>query len=222
VGVRGRGLSEAGRAVVHRAAGLCLHYPDQSLFGRLPLIRAALCETGAHPAVTVVAKFAAHLADQEPLRAEEHYVAIFDTRNRRSLHLTWWSDGDTRRRGLSLATLKARYRAHGLVPPGGEELPDYLPAVLEYASLEPRDGTALLTEHRAGLEQLRFALLDAGTPYALLLEAVCGTLPGPSPRTREEARAMARRSADAGPELVGLQATGLLPPHPFGDPAGAG
>ncbi|MFI6455678.1 nitrate reductase molybdenum cofactor assembly chaperone [Streptosporangium amethystogenes] len=217
---RKRRPSANDRAVVRRAAGLCLDYPDQDLFDRLPLIRAALAESGAHPTVAAVAGFADHLATEEPLRAEKHYVATFDTRNRRSLHLTWWSDGDTRRRGFSLAALKARYRAHGMIPPEAAELPDYLPVVLEYAALEPEDGTALLLEHRAALELLRFALIEAGTPYAALLEAVSGTLPGPSPRTREEARALGRLPLNTGPELVGLNTTGLLPLIPVPNPAG--
>ncbi|MFI6705125.1 nitrate reductase molybdenum cofactor assembly chaperone [Nonomuraea sp. NPDC050478] len=208
-------LSADGVAVVRRAAGMCLRYPDRALFDRLPLIRAALAETGAHPPVSAVAEFAEHLAGLEPLRAEEHYVAVFDVRNRRSLHLTWWTDGDTRRRGFSLAAIKARYRAHGLTPPGRDELPDYLPVVLEYATLEREDGTELLQEHRAGLELLRFALVKAATPYARLLEAVCGTLPGASPGTPEEAARMARRPIGGGPELVGLDTIGLPSSLPF-------
>ena len=44
----------------------------------------------------------------------EHYVATFDRRRRCCLYLTWWTDGETRRRGQSLATLKERYRRGGL------------------------------------------------------------------------------------------------------------
>jgi nitrate reductase delta subunit len=52
------------------------------------------------------------------------------------------------------------------------------------------------------LELLKFALLEAGTPYASLLEAVCATLPGPSPADS----AAVHRMAAAGPpsEQVGL------------------
>ncbi|GGL94078.1 nitrate reductase molybdenum cofactor assembly chaperone [Streptomyces fumigatiscleroticus] len=206
----GPGAADArGHAVLHRAAGLCLGYPDQVLLDRLPLIRAALARTAPSDAAADLSAFTGHLAEQDPVRAGEDYVAVFDTRNRRSLHLTWWSDGDTRRRGHSLAALKARYRAHGLHP-GEDELPDHLPVVLEYAAHEPRDGSALLQEHRTGLELLRLSLTRAGTPYALLLQAVCATLPGPSPRTEQEARALTAPSAAlrppadlAGPELVG-------------------
>ncbi|MDF5751363.1 nitrate reductase molybdenum cofactor assembly chaperone [Spongiactinospora sp. TRM90649] len=195
-------LPEDGVAVVRQAVGFCLDYPAYDLFDRLPLIQAAMSEYAGHPPASAVTEFAEWLGGTEPMRAEEHYVSVFDTRNRRSLHLTWWSDGDTRRRGFSLAAIKARYRAHGLTPPGGDELPDFLPVMLEYAALEPQDGTALLQEHRAGLELLRFALVEADTPYALLLGAVCDTLPGPSPKNAAEARRMA--PPPPGLEMVGL------------------
>ena len=85
--------------------------------------------------------------------------------------------------------LKARYRAGG-AEPVGTELPDFLPAVLEYAATaDLADGLALLQEHRAGLELLRLALLDAGSPYAAPVEAVCALLPGPSPEDTAAARA---------------------------------
>jgi nitrate reductase delta subunit len=78
---------------------------------------------------------------------------------------------------MSLVRFKDVYRAHGLEFTG-EELPDFLPAVLEFAA---RTGdTCLLVEHREGLEQLRSRLTDFGTPYACVLDAVCATLP-PAP-----------------------------------------
>ncbi len=75
---------------------------------------------------------------------------------------------------MSLVRFKDVYRAAGLEFTG-EELPDFLPAVLEFAA---RTGdTGLLTEHREGLEQLRSRLTGFGTPYASVLDAVCATLP---------------------------------------------
>ena len=43
-----------------------------------------------------------------------------------ALYLTYYTDGDTRRRGASLARLKSLYREHGWQPPE-DELPDHLP-----------------------------------------------------------------------------------------------
>ncbi|MDP1172023.1 hypothetical protein, partial [Klebsiella pneumoniae] len=71
----------------------------------------------------------------------------------------------------------------------GEELPDFLPAVLEFSA---HAGPVLLTENRSGIELLRLALTDFGTPYAAVLDAVCASLPGPSPKDRAEALALAR------------------------------
>ncbi|WP_345052795.1 nitrate reductase molybdenum cofactor assembly chaperone [Streptomyces rameus] len=152
-------------AVLYQAAALCLTYPDEDLIARLPLLRQAAPQLRGftdHAAVTPQQELAAH------------YVQVFDFSNRHSLYLTWWHDGDARRRGTSLVRFKDLYRRHGLEF-SGEELPDFLPAVLEFTA---RTGdTSLLTEYRDGLERLRARLTDYGTPYAGVLDAVCATLP---------------------------------------------
>ena len=84
------------------------------------------------------------------------------------------------------------------------ELPDFLPAVLEFAATaDLAAGLQLLQEHRAGIELLRLALLDAGTPYAGPVEAVCALLPGPSPADVAAAKALARNGPPR--EQVGLE-----------------
>ncbi|MFM9372306.1 nitrate reductase molybdenum cofactor assembly chaperone [Streptomyces sp. Da 82-17] len=178
-------------AVLHQAAALCLAYPDEEFHARLPLLRAA-----SPPALDAFLTYAETTPEGE---LAAHYVQVFDFKNRHSLYLSWWRDGDTRRRGMTLVGFKETYRAHGLHFTG-EELPDFLPAVLEFSA---HAGPVLLQEHRAGLELLRLALTEHGTPYATVLDAVCGTLPGPSPKDRAEARALAR----SGPprEEVGLE-----------------
>ncbi|MDI3385333.1 nitrate reductase molybdenum cofactor assembly chaperone [Streptomyces sp. B-S-A8] len=176
--------------LIHQAAALCLAYPDDAFRERLPLLRAA-----APPALDA---FLTYAESTSPRELAAHYVQVFDFKNRHSLYLSWWRDGDTRRRGMTLVRFKETYRAHGL-DFTGEELPDFLPAVLEFSAVA---GPVLLEEHRAGLELLRLALTEHGTPYATVLDAICGTLPGPSPKDRAEARALAR----SGPprEEVGL------------------
>ncbi|GAB1338791.1 nitrate reductase molybdenum cofactor assembly chaperone [Streptomyces sp. E-15] len=152
-------------AVFYQAAALCLTYPDDDVIARLPLVREAAPQLRA---------FTDHAAVTPPGELAAHYVRVFDFRNRHSLYLSWWHDGDTRRRGESLVRFKEVYRRHGLEC-SGEELPDFLPAVLEFTA---RTGdTGLLTEHRDALEQLRTRLTDYGTPYAGVLDAVCVTLP---------------------------------------------
>jgi nitrate reductase molybdenum cofactor assembly chaperone NarJ/NarW len=53
---------------------------------------------------------------------------------------------------------------------------------------------------------LRLALLDAGSPYAGVLVAVCGTLPGPSPVDRAAVMRLAGLPSSGPPqETVGLE-----------------
>ncbi|MFD4628814.1 nitrate reductase molybdenum cofactor assembly chaperone [Streptomyces sp. NPDC058284] len=187
-------------ALLYQAAALCLAYPDDEFRERLPLLTAA-----APPELGGFLKYAAATAPRE---LAAHYVQVFDFKNRHSLYLSWWRDGDTRRRGMALVRFKEVYREHGLEFTG-EELPDFLPAVLEFSA---QAGPVLLTEHRSGLELLRIALTDCGTPYAAVLDALCATLPGPSPKDRAEALALAR----SGPprEDVGLQPFALTGERP--------
>ena len=152
-------------AVLYQAAALCLTYPDDDFRARLPLLREAapqLREFVDHAALTPAEELAAH------------YVQVFDSESRHSLYLSRWHEDDTRPRGMSLAHFKDLYRAHGLEFTG-EELPDFLPAVLEFTSRTGNLG--LLAEHRTALTRLRSRLTDFGTPYASVLDAVCATLP---------------------------------------------
>ncbi|MEU8772758.1 nitrate reductase molybdenum cofactor assembly chaperone [Streptomyces sp. NPDC048606] len=195
-------------ALVRLVAGCVLQYPGDRFHDELPRLRAALTRAPARPAA-LLGSFLDHAEGLGAVELCGEYTSTFDTRNRRCLYLTWWTDGDTRRRGLSLVRLKRIYRDFGLEF-AGEELPDFLPVALEFAALREEAGTELLQEHRAGLELLRLALTEADSPYAPVLEAVCATLPGPSPATKAEAKALAR----SGPpqELVGA-GTAL---EPFG------
>jgi nitrate reductase delta subunit len=152
-------------AVLYQAAALCLTYPDDDFRARLPLLREAAPQ---------LREFVDHAALTPPQELAAHYVQVFDFENRHSLYLSWWPDGDTRRRGMSLVRFKDLYGTHGLEFTG-EELPDFLPAVLEFTA---RTGNLdLLSEYRAALDQLRSRLADFGTPYASVLDAVCATLP---------------------------------------------
>lgn len=176
----------SGDALVRLVAGCVLQYPGDYFHDELPRLRAALAGAPAEPAALLGA-FLDEAEVQTPIELCSQYTSTFDTRNRRCLYLTWWVDGDTRRRGLSLVRLKRIYRDFGLEF-AGEELPDFLPVALEFAAREEEADTRLLQEHRAGLELLRLALTEFGSPYARILEAVCATLPGPSPRPRRRRR----------------------------------
>ena len=200
---RKRALSADQLAVIDQAASVLLAYPDETALARVPLVRVALAELPAHPARDQLLRFLAHLdqpGQAAPLALAAQYVETFDFRRRCCLYLTYYTHGDTRRRGAALARLRQRYRQAGLDLTHGE-LPDFLPVVLEFTAAT-RD-RALLLEHRPALELLRLALAETASPYGLVVEALCATLPGPAPKDREAILALAA----SGPpqEEVGLE-----------------
>jgi nitrate reductase delta subunit len=185
--------------VVRQVASYLLAYPDEQLLERLPVIRAALAEHR----VTSLDGFLDHLERTPLAELERQYVEVFDLSRRHALYLSYWTDGDTRRRGEVLAGFKAAYRESGFLVNTAGELPDYLPMVLEFAAVaDPEAGEALLREYRPSLELLRIGLAEDGTPYADVVAAVCATLPGASPKDRAAVQALV-----GGPptESVGLE-----------------
>jgi nitrate reductase delta subunit len=190
--------------VVRQVASVCLTYPDDDMLGRLPLLRSALAVVPTSEPVALLAGFLAHAESTPPPELQRQYVALFDFDRKHALHLSYWTDGDTRRRGAALAAFKQRYRDSGWLVDTRGELPDHLPMVLEFAALvDPVAGRELLLHYRAGLELLRLALIEDRTPYAEVLVAVCATLPGASPRDRAAARALAASGPPS--EEVGLE-----------------
>ena len=57
----------------------------------------------------------AHLRGGSLQELQSWHVQEFDLSRRHALHLSYWTDGDTRRRGQVLADIKAVYRESGLV-----------------------------------------------------------------------------------------------------------
>jgi nitrate reductase delta subunit len=203
----------ADRARIFELVSLLLTYPDDELLAAGDQLRAA---TGRIEHDTVrghVAGFLDWLLSVAAIEAQRHYVQTFDLRRRTGLYLTYYLHGDTRKRGMALLILKQRYRAHGLHLADGQ-LPDLLPVVLEFAAVAgPGDGEAPLRQHRQGIELLRTALAELGTPYRLLLDAVCAVLPELTDADRAAVTALA---VDGPPvETVGLESLGLGP-DPYG------
>jgi nitrate reductase molybdenum cofactor assembly chaperone NarJ/NarW len=198
-----------------QAQSVLLSYPDEELIGRLPLLRQVAAAAGGRIGGPLH-RFLDH-ADGTPLPdLAADYVATFDHRKRCCLFLTYYSYGDTRKRGIALLRLKQSYAAAGLRLTE-DELPDHLTVVLEFAAIASVGaGKDLLCRHRAGLELLRLALNEAASPWASVLESVSATLP---PLRGGERQAIARLAAEGPPEeQVGLEP--FAPPEYMPQPQG--
>ncbi|WP_136192820.1 nitrate reductase molybdenum cofactor assembly chaperone [Actinomyces procaprae] len=215
-------MDAVGRAIVHMSASLLLDYPAEETFSqRLNAVAAALADAPALPAAVAapLAEFVDTARAWGTRALAEHYVEVFDRRRRCCLYLSYYAVGDTRYRGAALLAFKQALAAAGYEL-DRDELPDYLPVVLE---LSARSGDevadVLLSSHRDGLEVLRRALTDAASPYARLLDAVVATLEPVDTATAERVRALVA----AGPptETVGVTDTLPFPSMPPAAPVGA-
>ena len=153
-------------------AGLLL-YPDPALIDALPEIVAILRDAGLPPAeLDAVVSFCNRLASAELLDAQGEYVALFDASPSLSLYLFGHVHGDSRARGQAMVDLVEDYRSIGL-DMTADELPDFLPVFLEYASLhEPAQARVLLGEVAEVVCLLAGRLERRGTPYAAVLRAI--------------------------------------------------
>jgi nitrate reductase delta subunit len=193
------------RPVAARAASLLLRYPDRAVLAALPTLVAALEALPAEVAEPL-RRVAGHRADSAPAQLAADYVQLFDFRRRCCLHLTYYTCGDTRRRGEALVGFATVYRSAGLSIVDGE-LPDFLPAVLDLAALDDA-GWPLLRDNRVGLDLLDKALTAERSVYRHAIDAVRRMLPAPGPADL----AAAARLASSGPptEQVGLEPFGLV------------
>jgi nitrate reductase molybdenum cofactor assembly chaperone NarJ/NarW len=185
----------------YKLASVLLQYPTTSLFAGIAELDAAAAQASPRASREAFARFLLWLRATPPTQVGQHYVETFDLRRRCALYLTYYRYGDTRKRGMSMLTFKTAYRAAGL-DPTGDELPDYLPMVLDFAAFSPR-GEQLLRAHRADLELLRRALDQAATPYVDVVVAVCALLP----RLGRREAGLVHSAWQAGPprEEVGLE-----------------
>jgi nitrate reductase delta subunit len=157
-----------------RALAALLSYPDARMRGYLPEMREILrseCALSAARQAELDALIDA-LARAEPLQAEADYVELFDHGRATSLHVFEHVHGDSRDRGPAMIDLAQTYEKAGLyLAPG--ELPDYLPAVLEFVSTQPpREAREFLGEMAHIFNALFNALQQRESPYVSVLGAL--------------------------------------------------
>lgn len=153
-----------------------LDYPEQELIDHLPEISLEIGQSREIDAdeKEAIRKFLVHLDSKDLTAWQAEYVQTFDLTPEHSLHLTHhlFGDDNDKNRGPALIDLGELYKDYG-VKVMTNELPDYLPLVLEFAAgLEQDEAAVFLSDANKVLGVLAANLAKAGSPYAPLLSII--------------------------------------------------
>ena len=177
-----------------RALAALLAYPESELIGALPEIRDAMRRDGS------LEELISEL-ESKPLHAlQERYVELFDRSRALSLHLFEHVHGESRDRGQAMVDLARTYAGRGFEV-AGNELPDYLPAFLEFLSaLPPTEAKGVLGETADILRVLGDRLAERGSRYAAVFAALLAG--GGEPGLTKRIAAHPLRSEESTPAAI--------------------
>lgn len=153
-----------------------LDYPNAETVAAIPEMRTILKADG----IDAPALLLARLESADLLDCQADWVDLFDRTRAGSLHLFEHVHGDSRDRGQAMVDLAGLYGRHGLSLQASE-LPDYLPAFLEFLSLLPEaEARTLLGEAAHVVEALADRVGRRNAEYGMLLATVAGLAEGPA------------------------------------------
>jgi nitrate reductase delta subunit len=169
------------RKALLKLLSLCLAFPDAEARGILPEMEVAAKSLGDPLARERLTHFITLMTAQPLLDLQAHYTTVFDLNPSASLNLTYHLMGEREDRGRALAELIEVYRQAGFAP-AVNDLPDFLPLVLEFLAVTAEGEThELIRRCLAAVPAIAQRLKDSGSMYAAPLELVLSAVPGASP-----------------------------------------
>jgi nitrate reductase molybdenum cofactor assembly chaperone NarJ/NarW len=157
-----------------RVCSALLSYPSAAQAGHAAWMGGLLRDEAAlsHPRLAEIETLLDSMQHTPLLQLEAAYVQLFDCGRATSLHLFEHVHGDSRERGPAMIDLAQTYAQAGLLLAEGE-LPDYLPALLEFVSTQPpRQAHDFLAEMAHILAVIHAALHKRRSAYAAVLGAL--------------------------------------------------
>lgn len=126
---------------LQQAFQLCsylLSYPDKEYIHSFPEIEFELDSFSIPEIKEELQQFLLKAQKLSSSELVSSYVNTFDFGKKTNLYVTYMSNGEQRERGMDLLFIKNYYKLHGF-DVTDKELPDYLPIMLEFASLVDQD-----------------------------------------------------------------------------------
>lgn len=158
----------------YKVLSLLLSYPNEELQKFLPHVEKELREESLLQKDTIsgLAEFCARQGQLDLTRWQEEYVQLFDYSRSVSLHIFEHIKGESRDRGQAMVNLMEFYKENGMYLTT-KELPDYIPAFLEFLStLPPAKASELLGETVHVMDRISEALIESENIYNTIFQAI--------------------------------------------------
>lgn len=160
--------------ITYKALAALLTYPQHALIQALDEINQCLKQEKllSKNSLKSIDQMIITMKHADLLDLQEAYVSTFDQTPTFSLHLFEHIHGESRNRGPAMVDLGNMYQASGLRIAHGE-LPDYLPAFLEYLSqLSDVDAKQLLNDAIHVVKEIGGQLTNINNHYHAVFDAI--------------------------------------------------
>ncbi|MFA7493454.1 MAG: nitrate reductase molybdenum cofactor assembly chaperone [Proteiniphilum sp.] len=158
----------------YKVLSLLLSYPNDELQEFLLHVEKELREESLlrEDQLRGLAEFCKRFGQLDLTDWQEEYVQLFDYSRSVSLHIFEHIKGDSRDRGQAMVNLMEFYKENGMHL-NTRELPDYIPAFLEFLSSLPLEKSAgLLGETVHVMDRINEALSESGNLYSSIFQAI--------------------------------------------------
>jgi len=160
------------RTEIYQLISILFQYPDEELLTLLPELQVEVENLQDSKIQSPLSQFLHVLAETPEDQLIEHYIEHFDFGRTTNLYITYFHSGEARERGIELLKLKEFYKEHGF-DITDNELPDYLPLMLEFCGNVPiHVSNDLLQNHYEEILEIRNRLHENHSYYAQLLDAL--------------------------------------------------
>jgi nitrate reductase molybdenum cofactor assembly chaperone NarJ/NarW len=161
---------------IYQFISILLQYPDDEWFNILQEIKSEIYTIQNKQVQQLFHTFINSIESISKDDIIENYIENFDFGKITNLYVTYLKLREQRERGLELLKLKLFYKDHGFEMTD-EELPDYLPLMLEFCGNVSKDvSNELLQMHFAAIEEIQSRLKENESIYAVLLQALLLTM----------------------------------------------
>jgi len=160
---------------VYKLTSLLLQYPKKEWLQKVSEMKRFTQTLEDSIVKDYLTSFLHYITSMSYVQLCEQYVKTFDFHGVATLNLTYSVFKNSRKRGQALVQLRKIFNESNLQMET-DELPDYLPMILEFLAIADQDdATRLLKLHFNSIKKLEKDLVENDSPYHFLLKAILTT-----------------------------------------------